>query len=491
MASVTLKNDRFPAGTSVSAYLRSDLPAMPDPPSGAPSGPVAVSTGLVGADGSLSFSGLADGAKYVAYAQVSGQDRFVQFRAPRAPVNAAVGSRVFFVGDSQIQKGLADSLSDGTGTSYAPLLQGRAWYAWAMMLSEGQLLYAGQAATGGATTATIIANGHHTAAAAQSAKLVAVLAGRNDIVLSVPFATTIANLKTIFDTIAAAGKIPILCTLPAQPVYPTATAAQRTAAAQINAWIRKYALSNNWPLPDFEDVTTDPTTGGQKAGMMLDASHPGPGLGARTMGAEFYNKLKSYLVPQKPLHAIGQPNTGDLNLIPNPLNLTLTGAAGTDPTGWAAATETGTGTFTTYDPATTGSDGLGLWARLARTSGSGVMRRALTPKIAVTPGDFLEFSFRFKTASLEANGAWATLQLVGYAAIGDDPAAAVAQYLGGIKSWRGDVATPGLYSQPPSQVAAGINYVSVVAILSSGSGAANIDFGQMGLANLTQMGALS
>lgn len=81
MAQVTLRTDRFPAGTAVSAYKRLDFTPVPIVPAGVPSGPVAVSTQVVGADGSLTFTGLADDTKYLAYAQVGGQDRYVQFRS--------------------------------------------------------------------------------------------------------------------------------------------------------------------------------------------------------------------------------------------------------------------------------------------------------------------------------------------------------------------------------------------------------------------------
>lgn len=115
MASVTLKNDRFPAGTSVSAYTRSDFPVVPDPPSGAPSGPVAVSTATVAADGSLVFSGLADDTKYVAYASVSSQDRYVRFRS--APSVGSTSQAARLPGVDYRARMYSTTLSNGTDTS--------------------------------------------------------------------------------------------------------------------------------------------------------------------------------------------------------------------------------------------------------------------------------------------------------------------------------------------------------------------------------------
>lgn len=83
MASVTLTAaDRFPAGTSVSAYLASNWLQSQLPPTGAPQG-AAAATASVAADGSLTFTGLADDARYYAYAQVGGQDRYVKFSTLR------------------------------------------------------------------------------------------------------------------------------------------------------------------------------------------------------------------------------------------------------------------------------------------------------------------------------------------------------------------------------------------------------------------------
>lgn len=100
MASATINSDRFPVGTSVSAYKRSDFPGVPEVPSGAPSGLVAVSTATVASDGSLTFSGLADDTKYAAYASVSGQDRYVFFRS--APLVGSTSPDATDVGDDLV-----------------------------------------------------------------------------------------------------------------------------------------------------------------------------------------------------------------------------------------------------------------------------------------------------------------------------------------------------------------------------------------------------
>jgi len=83
MATVTLTS--FPAGASVSVYNRSDFPAVPAVPSGAPTGLTAVFTDTVGSNGELAVTGLADETRYVAYYN----SRYVSFGTPPAVTDMA------------------------------------------------------------------------------------------------------------------------------------------------------------------------------------------------------------------------------------------------------------------------------------------------------------------------------------------------------------------------------------------------------------------
>ena len=76
MASIVINGGtQFPEGTSVGAYPRTAWGV--ESLSGAPSGS-ATATATV-TSGQIAFSGLADGTDYVAYAQVSGVDKFRRF----------------------------------------------------------------------------------------------------------------------------------------------------------------------------------------------------------------------------------------------------------------------------------------------------------------------------------------------------------------------------------------------------------------------------
>lgn len=86
MAGVILNDQRrFPIGTSVSAYLRTNWTTAERAfgPVGPPKGAAAAGPVVVAADGSIDFSALAAG-KYYAYAQVGSEDRYTRFEAKTA-----------------------------------------------------------------------------------------------------------------------------------------------------------------------------------------------------------------------------------------------------------------------------------------------------------------------------------------------------------------------------------------------------------------------
>lgn len=97
MSSITLNTaDVFPDGTTVSAYQRNA-----DIIDGAPSG-TAVTTATA-TSGTVTFAGLADNTGYIAYASVSGQDRFRRFYTgvPPSAGSGGAGQPQVFVQDTQ------------------------------------------------------------------------------------------------------------------------------------------------------------------------------------------------------------------------------------------------------------------------------------------------------------------------------------------------------------------------------------------------------
>jgi lysophospholipase L1-like esterase len=110
------------------------------------------------------------------------------------------------------------------------------------------------AATGGFTTDQIVATHLPTVLAAKPNACV-VLGGINDMTIgavAVP-ASTIANLKTIYTSLIAAGILPIACTIPPKNGY-------TEGPASLNAWISRYARNNGFPVLDFYSLLVDPST---------------------------------------------------------------------------------------------------------------------------------------------------------------------------------------------------------------------------------------
>lgn len=149
--------------------------------------------------------------------------------------------------------------------------------------------------------------------------IICVLAGTNDVSTNVPYATIVANLKTIYETLINAGirvvAIPIL------PRGATMTTLQNMTRQRVNAWIRNYCLKQKAANPsqissiaiaDASGLLTDGTyatstggfdfpTGGTTGG--ATSVTPGDGIHLNPRGAcavglcvwncvqDFYNNL--------------------------------------------------------------------------------------------------------------------------------------------------------------------------------------------------------
>lgn len=75
MSDVTLRNERFPQGTSVSVYPFGAR-QLDRSPAAQP-----VKTATVGADQKVTFTALPDDTHFVAYAKVGSEHRYVEFRS--------------------------------------------------------------------------------------------------------------------------------------------------------------------------------------------------------------------------------------------------------------------------------------------------------------------------------------------------------------------------------------------------------------------------
>lgn len=89
MASITLRDGRFPVGSNVSLFLpgQKGVPSSPQPatPGGsAPNGAAVAGPVAVAADGSVTFAGLPDGTVYTAYALVGSLHTYADVRTENA-----------------------------------------------------------------------------------------------------------------------------------------------------------------------------------------------------------------------------------------------------------------------------------------------------------------------------------------------------------------------------------------------------------------------
>jgi lysophospholipase L1-like esterase len=435
------------------------------------------------ADGSVasgSFESLSSSQWVWAGASSSASGGWCQISVTSSPVVGSTrlaGNRVFFIGDSITANALESS---GAGPRHTD----KSWPLWASLKAAGKFVVSGQAATGGYTVGQVKTT-HLPTALAAAPRACVVLAGRNDVLNAVPFATTVADFKTIFSTLKAAAILPVVCTMTATTGN---TSAQAIATAKINLWLRTYAAVQGFPLVDLASVTTDPTNDSWISGYNQDASHP-TGVGAKAMGDELARVLAPAMPPYAPPRALSQTTpTTSQNMFNDPLWLTADGNSDGTPdamTVFAAATHT--------DTIVSGStDGVkGNWSSMLNGSGAVAYGLKSTVTMACTPGDVIALSCRIKTAGVTALGGAGVLGLrVTDVANTNTP-------LLGVTGWAVDIpvgtvdsttAAPLLYLE--GTVPAGVTGLTLVRTLGIGINGQQF-LGEVGVYNLTASGAFS
>jgi lysophospholipase L1-like esterase len=310
------------------------------------------------------------------------------------------GRVMMAMGDSIIANGANDSVS-GSVTVTGGRLNEKNWLAWATMLSGGKITYGGLAATGGYTTAQVLATHLPTVLAAKPDACL-VLAGTNDTVASTPLATSIANLTSMYAQLLAAGILPIACTLPPRT---GATSGDNTLRTQLNIWIVRYARTNGIPMVDFYGTLVDTATAGSYlAALTADGVHPN-GAGAKAMGQAMADSMATWLSPVTPF--LSQNNTDPALGLSNSLNLTDTNADGV-PDNWTISGTGAVGTLVTdaavkgkYYVATRGSADLTAQMAAAITAAAGdkiYLGVKLMSTVEATSGSF-DFGVRINLAS--------------------------------------------------------------------------------------------
>lgn len=232
------------------------------------------------------------------------------------------GNRLVCMGDS-----ISASSVDGP--------HGAMWPVSLCELSQQRILFGGNTAHGGESSAQTLARVPE--ALALEPGIITVTTGSNDVGAGVSFATYKSNIAAIHAAVQAAGVRSVLTTI--QPVLTSPTV--QAKAIEWNAWLRAYAAANDVDLLDFANLLTDPVTGGFKAGYDSgDGLHPSQA--AHVAMAQYASDL---LLPTVPAwtpdgaHTAGEDaNTNTLdptNLVKNPL---LQHGA---PTNWTWTSATG------------------------------------------------------------------------------------------------------------------------------------------------------
>lgn len=296
---------------------------------------------------------------------------------------------------------------------------GRGFVTWAMHRLGQRLVRVSRAGTlnggvTGNTTAQILARVQADVLALNPG-YAHVLAGTNDAISGVAFATTQANLIAIYDAIQSAGIRLIVGTI---APYSSATTAQLVAIERINKFIREQARTRPGVLlVDYHAVLANADGNFRITGTLAytaDGTHPSCG-GAMRMGKALADVLAPVVpasldLPSSNVDSVtNQASFAVPNILTNPMMIGTTGTAGTELTG-PIATSWVIGKFTTSD--LTGvvaskvarTDVPGEWQQFVLTNTSQKLRyqQTLTLGGALAVGDIVYMEAEYELESLTA-----------------------------------------------------------------------------------------
>lgn len=264
------------------------------------------------------------------------------------------GNRTVFLGDSETQG--ADQISTN--------FRGTAWPIIASVRSGGRIIHARNAGIGGNTTLAML-NRFDTDVTPFAPTTVALLAGTNDSAVT-PFDTWTSQMTSIINKIRGISATPIMATIPPN----NGTSVRKQAIVKQNVWIREFANRRGIALVDFYALLVDPANGNFKAAYMNDGIHPNA-AGYAAMGVLFADMIAPTMPAYQPTLTA---DDGD------PFNLVsggnFTAASGTAlPSNWTDNAGTPSGSAISYvtDPAVPGQ-----LMRVTNTASSGLRQIART-----------------------------------------------------------------------------------------------------------------
>lgn len=206
----------------------------------------------------------------------------------------------------------ASITSNGSLSYYDRALSGSislgdiAYFTYALPLTQGKFCFGGIAATPGYTSQQIM-DTHLPSALASNWDYVLIGEMSNDYGNGVAVTDTKNRVISMVAQIKAAGKTPILTTLPPDSTEST-DAALYTWMTKYNAWLKNFANAQRLPYVDYATVMSNPADGTPVAGYTSDGKHP-TNTGARVMGEELARVLNTIPLPAKqPLAGAYNPN---------------------------------------------------------------------------------------------------------------------------------------------------------------------------------------
>lgn len=233
-------------------------------------------------------------------------------------VSTRPGNRWVALGDS-----ITAAQTDNTNNAW-----GSSWPLYAMLKSQGRLRLVRNAAVGGNTSANMLAR-FDSDVTPYAPNIVTLLAGTNDIATGVAFATFQANIAAIVTKIRTIGAVPVLGTIP-----PRTGGGFGPTIVRWNAWLRDYAERNGISVVDFYRTLTDPSTGGYLSAYLGDGVHPNT-AGDAALGEVAAWALAELAPVNTPLLPIDSTDTNNLL---GSAGLFLTAAGSGVGTGWSPGT---------------------------------------------------------------------------------------------------------------------------------------------------------
>lgn len=363
------------------------------------------------------------------------------------------GNRLVTLGDSITQAQF----------DYANRVMGSGWPLYAQIYSQGRLHLVNNAGVAGNKTSQMLAR-FDTDVTPYAPNIVVVLAGTNDIGATptqTPFASWKADMQSIVGRIRAIGAAPVLATIP-----PRDSGGFNSDIVLWNAWLRDFAARNGISVLDFSRALTDPSNGHYIAAYTSDGIHPSKA------GDAILGEVAAWVLSE--LTPVGSPmlpvDSTDTNNLLGSAGLFLTASGGVG-TGWTpGSAPTGVTKSVVADAGIKGQ-----FQKIAMVAASGLWVQSRNLAAGWAAGDKLRF-----VGVLDSDGgtnAQATGKLIfNGASAGARPFNDLtARIVRGV--WCQTVTVPAGTTSITAQLECG------------GSGATGVvQFAQVGVYNLTQMG---